>query len=42
MATTAPVPIELYLHTSYEPDADFVDGEVEERFVGEYDTLTGS
>lgn len=37
MATSALIPLELYLHTAYEPDADFVDGEVEERFVGEYE-----
>ena len=37
MATIAITPLELYLHTSYEPDAEFVDGEVEERAVGEYD-----
>lgn len=37
MATFAPVPVELYLHSAYEPDADFVDGEVELRPMGEYD-----
>ena len=37
MATLAPVPVELYLHSSYEPDAEFVDGEVELRPMGEYD-----
>jgi Uma2 family endonuclease len=26
-----------YLHTSYEPDAEYVDGVIEERNVGEYD-----
>lgn len=40
MATLAPVPVELYLHSSYEPDADFVDGEVELRPMGEYDHTT--
>ena len=40
MATLAPVPVELYLHSSYEPDADFVDGEVELRPMGEYDHAT--
>ena len=40
MATQAPTPIELYLHTSYEPDAEFVEGEVEERPMGEYDHAT--
>jgi Uma2 family endonuclease len=37
MATTAQVPIEVYLHSSYEPDAEYVDGEIEERAAGEYD-----
>ncbi len=37
MATLASVPVELYLHSSYEPDAEFVDGEVELRPMGEYD-----
>ena len=40
MATTATTPVELYLHTSYEPDAEFVDGDVEERPMGEYDHAT--
>ncbi len=31
------VPLEVYLNTSYEPDAEFVDGVVEERPMGEYD-----
>ena len=37
MATTAQVPVEIYLHSSYEPDAEYVDGEIEERPMGEYD-----
>jgi Uma2 family endonuclease len=37
MATTARIPIEVYLHSSYEPDAEYVDGGIEERNVGEYD-----
>ncbi len=37
MATTTRVPLEVYLHSSYEPDAEFVDGEIEERPMGEYD-----
>lgn len=37
MATTTQIPIETYLSTVYEPDVDYVDGELEERFVGEYD-----
>jgi Uma2 family endonuclease len=35
MATTA-ISIEEYLSTTYEPDMDYVDGELEERNVGEY------
>lgn len=37
MAATAPVLLEQYLHTSYEPDAEYVDGRIEERPMGEYD-----
>jgi Uma2 family endonuclease len=36
MATTT-VSIEEYLSTAYEPDMDYVDGELEERNVGEYE-----
>jgi Uma2 family endonuclease len=36
MATTA-VTIEEYLSTSYRPDCDYVDGEVQERNLGEVD-----
>jgi len=37
MATTAHIPIEVYLRSSeYEPDAEFVDGEIEERPMGEF------
>jgi Uma2 family endonuclease len=37
MATAPPLlSIEEYLHTSYKPDVHFVDGEIEERNVGEY------
>ncbi|HTW60910.1 MAG TPA: Uma2 family endonuclease [Terracidiphilus sp.] len=38
-ATTqaAHVPLEVYLSTSYEPDAEYVNGAVEERPMGEYD-----
>jgi Uma2 family endonuclease len=35
--TTAHVPVEVYLRSSYEPDAEYVDGEIEERPMGEYD-----
>ena len=37
MATTARISLETYLTTSYERDADFVDGVLEERTGGEYD-----
>ena len=39
MATLAHVhiPVEVYLRSSYEPDAEYVDGEIEERPMGEYD-----
>jgi Uma2 family endonuclease len=40
MAATAAntfVPVEVYLHSSYEPDAEYVDGKIEERTMGEYD-----
>jgi Uma2 family endonuclease len=37
MATTAQTAIETYLKTSYHPDCDFVDGEIEERNLGEFD-----
>jgi Uma2 family endonuclease len=35
MATLAIVPVSEYLSQTYEPDCDFVDGELEERNVGE-------
>jgi len=36
MATSTRVPLEVYLRNfAYEPDADYVDGEIEERPVGE-------
>ncbi len=35
MTTATLIPVEQYLTTSYEPDRDYVDGEVEERSVGE-------
>ena len=37
MATTTRTLIEQYLSSSYEPDAEFVRGEIEERSMGEYD-----
>jgi Uma2 family endonuclease len=41
MATaTALLSIDEYLHTSYKPDADFVDGEIVERNLGEFEHST--
>jgi Uma2 family endonuclease len=37
MAVETTVSVEEYLHTSYRPDCDYVDGEVQERNVGEKD-----
>jgi Uma2 family endonuclease len=37
MATSTHVPLEVYLKSSYEPDAEYVDGEIEERPMGERD-----
>lgn len=37
MATAALVPLETYLHTDYQPDREYVDGEVRERNLGEKD-----
>ncbi len=38
MATTSTLlSIDEYLHTSYKPDVDFVDGEIEKRNLGEFD-----
>jgi len=37
MKAAALVPVEEYLHTSYSPDCDYVDGEVQERNLGERD-----
>ncbi len=37
MATTTHVPVEVYLRSSYEPDAEYVDGKIEERPMGELD-----
>ena len=37
MATTAHVPVEVYLRSSYEPDAEYVDGIIEERPMAEFD-----
>ncbi len=37
MATTASVSLETYLHTSYRPDCEYIDGEIQERNLGEKD-----
>ena len=37
MKTAAPVSVEEYLKTAYDPDCDYVDGEIQERNVGERD-----
>jgi len=37
MTTITPVPVEAYLLSTYEPDAEYVDGEIQQRSVGEYD-----
>ena len=37
MKAEALVPVEEYLRTSYDPDCDYVDGEVVERNLGERD-----
>ena len=34
------VPVEEYLTTSYEPDVDYVDGELQERNLGEEEHAT--
>src|SRR6185312_8618435 len=36
MATVTEVTVEEYLATSYDPDMEYVDGQVVERNVGEY------
>lgn len=40
MKTTALIPVEDYLRTAYSPDRDYVDGEVQERNLGERDHST--
>lgn len=37
VAVPQPTPLEVYLTSSFEPDAEFADGRIEERSVGEYD-----
>jgi len=36
MATSTAVPVEEYLSTTYDPDMEYVDGQLVERKVGEY------
>jgi len=36
-ATPLPLSVEDYLHSSYSPDCDYVDGELQERNLGEFD-----
>ena len=40
MAATAIMPVEQYLRSDYEPDAEYVDGQIEHRPAGEYDHST--
>jgi Uma2 family endonuclease len=35
MVTVTQVPLETYLHTDYQPDREYVDGEIRERNLGE-------
>jgi hypothetical protein len=37
MGSTTTIPVSEYLVTTYRPDCDYVDGEVQERNLGEYD-----
>jgi len=37
MATTTHIPVEVYLRSSYEPDAEYVNGQIVERPVGVLD-----
>ena len=37
MATSTLIPLNEYLATAYRPDCDYIDGEIQERNVGEYD-----
>jgi Uma2 family endonuclease len=39
-ATHFPISVSEYLHTSYQPDCDYVDGVIEERNLGELDHAT--
>ncbi len=37
MATSSLIPVSEYLSTIYDPDCDYVDGEIQERNLGEQD-----
>jgi Uma2 family endonuclease len=37
MASATQIPVEVYLRSDYEPDAEYVDGEIELRAMGEFD-----
>jgi Uma2 family endonuclease len=37
MATATHAPLEVYLHSDYQPDAEYIDGEIRERPLGEDD-----
>jgi len=37
MAATTQVPLEIYLRSDFSPDAEYIDGEIKERPVGEND-----
>jgi hypothetical protein len=37
MATSAQISVTEYLRSAFDPDAEYVNGEIEERNVGEYD-----
>ena len=37
MATVTHVPVEVYLRSEYEPDAEYIDGLIRERLAGEDD-----
>src|SRR5215467_5722147 len=37
MATSTSVPVEEYLRTTYDPDMEYVGGQLVERHVGEHD-----
>lgn len=37
MATSAVIPVSEYLDTTHRPHCDYIDGQVQERNVGEYD-----